>query len=92
MFTIDENRVSEVALSQGRKGGSRSQRSRHSAENHGVKAALCGVHGGKFRKRGQYLLQSVEPTCAALSTTTKGGKAKERPSYHRTRGIRTTGA
>ncbi len=84
--------IAALALSQGCKGGSQSQRSRHSAENHGVKAALCGVHGGKFRKRGQFLFQSVEPTCAALSTTTKGRKAKERTSYRRTRGMRTTGA
>jgi hypothetical protein len=50
--------------------------------------ALCGVHVGKSGKRGQYLFQSVEPTCAALvltriqprTRTSKGGKTKEIPS------------
>jgi hypothetical protein len=39
-----------------------------SGGSNGVKTALCGVYGGKFGKRGQYLFQSLEPTCAALST------------------------
>jgi hypothetical protein len=34
----------------------------------GVEVVLCGVHGGKFGKRGHYLFQSVEPTCTALGT------------------------
>ncbi len=32
----------------------------------GVEAVLCGVHGGKFGRRGQYQFQSVENTCAAI--------------------------
>jgi hypothetical protein len=39
-----------------------------SGGSNGVKAALCGVYGGKFGRRGQYLFQSVEPTCVALGT------------------------
>jgi hypothetical protein len=32
------------------------------------KVVLCSVHRGKFGKSGQYLFQSVEPTCVALGT------------------------
>jgi hypothetical protein len=39
-----------------------------SGGSNGVKVVLCGVHRGKFGKRGQYLFRSVKPTCAALST------------------------
>ena len=85
-----------LALPRSREDGSRSQRSRHSAENRRRKSrgdpielrveSALAVHGGRFGKRGQYQLPIVERTCAAFSTTKKqprasnGGKNKERPS------------
>ncbi len=48
--------------------------------------SLSGVCRGKFGKRGQYVFQSVEPTCAAFALTgiqpctSKGVKTKEKPS------------
>ena len=88
-------KAAPLALPRSREDGSRSQRSRHSAENRRksrgdpiqlrVESALA-VHGGRFGKRGQCQLPIVEPTCAAFGTTKKqprasnGGKAKERPS------------
>ena len=88
-------KAAPLALPRSREDGSRSQRSRHSAENRRksrgdpielrVESALA-IHGGRFGKRGQYQLPIVEPTCAAFGTTKKqprasnGGKAKERPS------------
>jgi hypothetical protein len=49
----------------------------------GVEAALCGVHGGKSGKRGQYLFRSVEPTCDAFTLHPghlKVGKPKRDPA------------
>ncbi len=40
-----------------------------SGGSNGVEAALCGVHGGKSGKRGQYLFRSLEPTCDAFVLT-----------------------
>jgi len=69
----------------------RSQRSRHSTENHQksrrdpielrAESALA-VHGGRFGKRGQYQLPIVEPTCAAFGTTKKQPRALGRNSLH----------
>ena len=62
--------VAPLALPQSRKGGSRSQRTRHSAENQkwGIQERFRGVHGGKFGKRRQYQFRFVELTCGALGT------------------------
>jgi len=80
-----------LALPRSREDGSRSQRSRHSAENRRrksrgdpielrVESALAScwhVHGGRFGKRGQYQLPIIEPepTCAAFGTTKKQPRA-----------------
>ncbi len=62
--------VAPLALPLSREGESRSQRTRHSAENQkwGIQEHFCGVHGGKFGQRRQYQFRLVELTCGALGT------------------------